>query len=68
MQEPATFEAAMKELETIVQQLNNNELSLDDSIKAYEKGVELSRFCQEKLETAKVNIQEVNQKGQETEF
>lgn len=68
MSETKTFEEAMNELEVIIQKLNNNELSLDDSIKAYEKGMALSRFCQEKLEKAKVNLQEVNQKGQETEF
>lgn len=50
------FETALKQLEKVVQQLENGELSLDDSIKLYEKGIKLSKECSVKLENAKQRI------------
>lgn len=64
-----TFEEAMQELTQIVQQLENGNLSLDDSIKAYQKGVELSQICQTKLQDAKKSIVTmVDQNGEEVPF
>jgi len=52
------FEEAMQRLEKIVQDLDSGELSLEDSIKAFEEGMKLVKFCSGKLEEAeqKVNI------------
>lgn len=64
-----TFEEAMQELTQIVQQLENGNLSLDDSIKAYQKGMELSQICQTKLQDAKKSIVTMmDDTGQETPF
>jgi len=44
-----TFEQAICELEKIVEELEQGELSLDDSIKKFEKGMKLSKLCNDKL-------------------
>jgi len=51
------FEKALEKLEKIVQQLEEGELALDDSLKKYEEGVKLARACQEKLDKAKERIE-----------
>jgi exodeoxyribonuclease VII small subunit len=52
-----TFEAAMKKFEKIVEELEAGELPLEKSLKKFEEGIELSKFCSKKLEEieAKVN-------------
>lgn len=52
------FEETMKRLEEIVQDLESGDLSLEDSLKAFEEGTKLVKFCSEKLEEAeqKVNL------------
>jgi len=51
---PATpeFEAALSELEQIVQRLEQGELSLEESLRQFERGVELTRGCQKALRQA----------------
>lgn len=51
------FESALKELENLVSKMENGELSLDDSLKAFERGIELTRSCQSSLEKAELRIQ-----------
>jgi exodeoxyribonuclease VII small subunit len=46
------FEDAMKKLEKIVQDLENGDLPLEDSLKGFEEGMKLVKFCSEKLEEA----------------
>ena len=60
------FEEAMAELELIVRQLESGELSLDESIKAYERAVSLAGICNKKLESAeaKVRILTENKNGE----
>ena len=52
------FEASLGRLEQLVDQLEEGELSLEDSLKAFEQGVKLTRECQEALRKAeqKVNL------------
>ncbi len=50
------FEDAMDRLEKIVQSLESGDLSLEDSIKAFEEGMKLARFCSEKLEEAEKKV------------
>ncbi|NLA88681.1 MAG: exodeoxyribonuclease VII small subunit [Alcaligenaceae bacterium] len=54
---PEQFEEAMKELQGIVQSMENQILSLDDALKAYERGMLLSRVCQQKLDDAQLQVQ-----------
>ena len=51
------FESALKELENLVSKMADGELSLDDSMKASERGIELTRSCQSSLEKAELRIQ-----------
>lgn len=51
------FEAAMAELEDLVSSMEEGELSLEDSLKAFEKGVRLTRRCQEALKAAEQKVQ-----------
>ncbi len=57
-----SFEEALKELEDIAQKLEGGDLGLDESIAAFERGIQLSRFCHDKLEEAEKKI-EILQKG-----
>jgi exodeoxyribonuclease VII small subunit len=43
------FESALEELESVVEQLESGELSLEDSLAAFEKGVGLVKYCNQKL-------------------
>lgn len=53
-----SFEDNIKELEKVVTDLEKGELSLDDSIKIFEKGIQLSKECNKSLDEAeqKINI------------
>ena len=60
-----TFEAAMKRLENIVEELESGDLTLDQALKKFEEGVKLSRFCSKKLDETekKVSILLRDEKG-----
>jgi exodeoxyribonuclease VII small subunit len=51
------FERAFQQLDKIVQRLETEELSLDDSLKLFEEGVSLSRFCHGKLAEVEKRIE-----------
>jgi exodeoxyribonuclease VII small subunit len=53
---PASFEAALQELETIVQSLESGGAPLEDSLKSYERGMALLKFCQGTLGQAEQRI------------
>ena len=50
------FEKAIEELEKIVSQLESGEVSLDESIKLFERGMELTGICRKTLDTARQKI------------
>jgi exodeoxyribonuclease VII small subunit len=54
---PASFEAALGELESIVQSMEGSPLTLDASLAAYQRGIELLKHCQEVLTDAERKIQ-----------
>lgn len=53
------FESAFQKLEGIVAKLENEEISLDESLKLFEEGVTLSRFCHAKLEEIEKKIETI---------
>jgi exodeoxyribonuclease VII small subunit len=59
------FEEALQELETIVQRLEEGNLSLDESLALFEEGIKLSRLCSQRLDEAekKVEILLKNENG-----
>ena len=51
------FEAALEELEQLVERMETGELSLEESLKAFERGVALTRDCQKALKDAELRVQ-----------
>ncbi len=60
------FEKAFQELEQIVKRLESEEMPLDESLQLFEKGIRLSRFCNQKLEEVEKKIELIlaDSKGQ----
>ena len=56
MEENISFEEAMKQLEEIAAQLEKNDLDLDTSVKKFEEGMQLSKYCSKILEDAEKRI------------
>ncbi|HWP81209.1 MAG TPA: exodeoxyribonuclease VII small subunit [Bacteroidota bacterium] len=55
-----TFEESLKRLEKIVEILEQGEISLDEAIELYEEGIELSKFCGEKLKTVELKLKKLS--------
>jgi exodeoxyribonuclease VII small subunit len=60
--EKIDFEKALKQLEEIAAALEEGDLGLDESIRRFEQGMRLAKFCREKLDEAEKKI-EILQKG-----
>ncbi|MBR3031615.1 MAG: exodeoxyribonuclease VII small subunit [Clostridiales bacterium] len=58
-----TYEQAVSELEEIISKLESGEASLDDSIALYSRGMELSKFCKDKLDDIEKKISILTQDG-----
>ncbi len=59
-----TFEECMVELEAVLKDLERQDISLEDSVKAYTKGLELSKKCNEILSSnEKLVIQKMTESG-----
>lgn len=54
---PVDFEQALNQLENLVEAMEGGDLSLEDSLKAFEQGIKLSRECQTALSTAEQRVQ-----------
>lgn len=66
--EPApSFEAALAELENLVQDMEAGNLPLEESLGAYQRGVELLKYCQSALSAAEQKIQSL-ESGVLTDF
>lgn len=50
------FEKSLEELETLVDALENGDLSLEDSLKTFEQGIKLTRSCQSALQEAEQKV------------
>ena len=53
---PLNFEAALEELEQLVERMETGELSLEASLQAFERGVALTRECQKALKDAELRV------------
>ncbi len=54
---PFTVETALGELETLIGSMESGDLTLEDSLKAFEQGIRLTRECQEALTQAEQKVQ-----------
>ena len=56
-EEPAlSFEQALSDLESLVETLEKGDLSLEDSLRKFERGIELTRVCQQALQEAEQKV------------
>jgi exodeoxyribonuclease VII small subunit len=63
---PFNFEAALSELNTLTEQMEQGGLSLEQSLACFEKGIALTRACQQALSEAEQKVQVLMQKNGET--
>lgn len=59
------FEQSLEELEALVEQMEDGDLSLEESLAAFEKGVRIARECQEALKEAEQRVQVLLQQNGE---
>ena len=57
------FEAALDELENLVEKMETGDLSLEDSLAAFERGVKLTRHCQSALQAAELKVKVLTESG-----
>ena len=55
-EKPKSFEEAITELEDVVARLEKGELSLDDSIAVFQRGIALSKYCNQRLDEVEKKI------------
>ena len=60
------FEHALKELEALVSRMEKGDISLEDSLKHFERGIELTRACQKALKEAEQKVQILLEKNGES--
>jgi exodeoxyribonuclease VII small subunit len=65
---PPDFERSLAELEAIVDKLEAGDLSLDESLKQFERGVQLTRVCQTALKQAEHKVEILTRKSGTNEF
>lgn len=69
MEEKLTFEEAMKNLEEIVERLEEGDVPLEEAISIYRKGMELSKLCHDKLKNVEEQLtQIITEDGKKEEF
>ena len=65
---PVDFESALKELESLVEKMEREDIRLEDSLRHFARGIELTRQCQQALQDAEQQVQILLEKGQRTEI
>jgi exodeoxyribonuclease VII small subunit len=56
MSEPANFEAALAELEALVERMDTGQLPLEASLEAYQRGISLLKYCEKVLSAAEQRV------------
>ena len=59
------FEKSLAELEQLVEAMEDGDLSLEDALKHFEKGIALAAGCQQALQTAEQKVQQLVEKNGE---
>ncbi len=59
MKKDIKFEEALEKLAEINEKLESDEISLEDSVKLFKEGLELSKLCQKKLDEARLEIEKI---------
>ncbi|MGI9301925.1 MAG: exodeoxyribonuclease VII small subunit [Gammaproteobacteria bacterium] len=66
--QPIDFENALQELEKLVEQFEQGDLTLEDSLKQFEHGIKLARACQRALKDAEQKVRVLTEAGGETDL
>lgn len=61
-----SFEQAINELELIVRELEQNDGELEESIAKFARGMELKKYCEQKLANAKLQVEQIKQNADGT--
>lgn len=67
-EQPVDFEAALAELEALVRKMEEGSLPLEASLKAFERGVKLTRTCQAALRAAELRVKALTADGEEIDL
>ena len=62
------FESYLKELESIVEKLEDENINLEDSVKSFEEGVNLVKQCQKQIQDAELKIKKLLDDGSSLEI
>jgi len=65
---PLDFEKALEELEQLVERLEAGELPLETSLAEFERGITLTRQCQQALRDAEQKVRQLTEQGEEAPF
>jgi len=68
MGENRTIEEAMEALDRMVQRLESREISLEESFKVYQEGMELLKYCNSKIDNVEKKMLQMNENGEFSEF
>jgi len=64
LQNALSFEAALSELEVLVEQMESDQMPLEQSLAAYKRGTDLLRFCQKNLSDVEQQVRILDSKNQ----
>ena len=62
------FESSLKELDSIVKKLEDENINLEDSVKSFEEGVNLVKQCQKQLKDAELKVKKLLDDGSSSEI
>lgn len=63
-----SIEEAFENLDTILEQLEDRDITLENSFKLYHKGMELLKYCNEKIDTVEKQMLQIDDNGELNEF
>ena len=62
------FESSLKDLESIIEKLEDENINLEDSVKSFEKGINLVKECQQQLQNAELKIKKLLDDGSSSDI
>lgn len=66
--ENRSIEELMESLDLMVEKLESRDTSLEDSFRIYQEGMELLKFCSQKIDTVEKKMLQMNEEGELSEF
>lgn len=64
---PMQFEESLSELESLIEEMEKGDLSLEDSLRYFERGIQLTRACQTVLREAEQTVEKLTEQNDKTE-